>query len=149
MKRAAIVGALALGMTGLAVPGHATALATENLLVNVPFAFQVEGARMPAGNYMIREGSDLDLGLLEIRSRDGHHAAFFFTEDDGVRSTRGAMPALVFDRFGHKRFLRSVQLDNGEGEQLFATRNEIETARELAGVRPGATTTGTSRSSSR
>jgi hypothetical protein len=149
MKRAATIAAFALGMTGLAVPGHATALATENLRVHVPFAFQVEGARMPAGNYTIREGSDLDLGLLEISSRDGHHAAFFFAEDDGVRSAREAKPALVFDRYGHKRFLRSVQLENGEGEQLFTTRNEIETARELAGVRPGSTTTGTSRSSSR
>jgi hypothetical protein len=132
MNRIAVVAGCALLLAGPAMAARAAGLAGETLDGHIPFAFEVRGTMMPAGNYVIRGADDVQPSLLEIRSTDGQHAAFFFVEDNGSRSTNPIQPKLVFDRFGQKRFLRSLRLGDGDRESLPTSTDEITLARRQA-----------------
>jgi hypothetical protein len=132
MNRIAVVAGCALLLAGPVVAARAAVLAGETLDGPIPFAFEVRGVHMPAGDYVVRGTDDVQPNLLEIRSTDGQHAAFFFVEDGGTRSTTPIQPKLVFDRFGQNRFLRSLRLGDGDRESLPASTDEIVLARRQA-----------------
>jgi hypothetical protein len=133
MRRTAVVAAFAsLLLVGPVVSARAAGLAGETLDGHIPFAFEVRGTLMPAGDYVVRGADDVQPNLLEIRSTDGHRAAFFFVEDAGTRSASAIQPRLVFDRFGQKRFLRSLRLGDGDRESLPTSTDEIALARRQA-----------------
>jgi hypothetical protein len=118
-----------LGLSALA-SGPAFAMAPENLVVHVPFAFTVSSVTLPAGDYRVGPLNDFDNNVLEVRSFDGRHTAMVLTTD-AAREGRGASPQLVFDHYGKKEFLRAVELPDEAGASLPSTAAEIETARHL------------------
>jgi hypothetical protein len=130
MQRALSVVALGLGLAGLST-GPALAMPPETLLVHVPFAFSVQDATFPAGDYQIHPLSDLDRQVLELRSTDGRHAVFVPSED-APTSSRTAQPEIVFHRYGQNEFLHAIHLPEGTGAVLEASRSEVEAARALA-----------------
>jgi hypothetical protein len=133
MYRLALLAVAGLGLGVFAVPAHASSIEHETLEAHIPFAFQLPDVKLPPGDYQIQQASDLDPNLLEIRSRDARHVAFFWAEDSTAR--RGvARPSLVFDRFGKDRFLRAVWADDGEGDTLRPSPAELADARRAAGL---------------
>jgi hypothetical protein len=130
MQRAFSVMVLGLGLAALS-SGPALAMPPETLLVHVPFAFSVQDETFPAGDYEIHPLSDLDRQVLELRSTDGRHAVFVPSEDAPTAS-HTAQPELVFHRYGANEFLHAVQLPQGAGAVLEASRSELEAARALA-----------------
>jgi hypothetical protein len=130
MQRALCVMALGLGLAASSAR-PALAMSPETLLVRVPFAFSVQDEMLPAGEYQIRPLSDLDRQVLELRSTDGRHALVVPSED-GSTASRTAQPELVFHRYGQNEFLHAIQLPEGAGAVLEASRSEVEAARALA-----------------
>jgi hypothetical protein len=129
MLRVVVVAGLGVLLAGTVLPVSAAGLESEVLKAHVPFAFEVHGVAMPSGDYVIREGGDLDPSLLEIRSADARQAAFFFVEDAGIAESATGRATIVFDRRGQTRFLHSVRLADGALERLPVSADEIEAAR--------------------
>jgi hypothetical protein len=119
-----------LGLAALAA-GPAFAMAPETVVVHVPLAFVVSNVTLPAGDYTIQPLSDVANDVLEIRSTDGRHSVLVLS-NDARGERRGALPKLVFDRYGDQDFLRAVELPEEAGADLSATRSEIKAARDLA-----------------
>jgi hypothetical protein len=63
---------------------------------HIPFAFRLPDAKLPPGDYEIRQASDIDPELLEIRSKGARHATFFMAESSAARHGV-ARPSLVFE----------------------------------------------------
>jgi len=123
---AAVLAAIGLA-TGQTSPG--------DVVVDVPFAFNVAGQQLPAGHYI-------------VTSKDGF-IRIFTTNKPGVfvpthAAIRGAseQSKLVFHRYGDTYFLSCVWVKgNTTGKQLYPSRAEREVAArraemELAVVRP-------------
>ena len=107
-------------------------------MAHVPFAFEVGDSTLPPGEYTLRQIDDLDPNVLELRSRDGGRALLFFVNDTGTRAAAAVPPELVFDRYGEKRFLRAVRLEDGARELVAASPDELAAARAAAGLRSSA-----------
>lgn len=121
---------LALAVVSVAVASMLTLGAMDSYLlkVNVPFAFQVDKASLPAGQYLVeirRAGNASALGTaLIIRTPDG--------EAQHMLATRPAHnarydAALTFHKYSNTYFLASVESD-GSGCQLNKSRAEKEIA---------------------
>ena len=134
MRRTIGVGVLALGLAGLAVRGSAAGLESERVVAHVPFAFEVGDTTLPSGDYSLQQGGDLDPTLLELRSREARRTVFFFVNDAGTHTAVAVWPELIFDRYGNKRFLRTVRLEDGARELLPASPDEVAVARATAGL---------------
>ena len=133
MYRLALLAVAGLGLGAFAVPAHASSIEHETLEAHIPFAFQLPHVKLPPGDYQIQQASDLDPNLLEIRSKDARHAAFFWTECSDARPGV-ARPSLVFDRLGKDRFLRAVWVADGEGDTVRPSPAELADARRAAGI---------------
>ncbi len=125
MYRRLIGAALGLGLGALLAATPALAFPAE-VDVHVPFAFQVGKVVLPAGDYYVTRVSHAEPGLLMVRSDDGRHAALFDARD-ATLPVSAAAPRLVFDRYGHHEFLRSVQ-PSGETDSLGLSHAEVRTA---------------------
>ncbi len=135
MQRLTLFAVAGLGLA-LALPAHASSIENERLQAHIPFAFHVGDLTLPAGDYEITQPSDLTANLLEIRSTDARHTAFFFGEESETRSA-AARPQLLFDRYGTDRFLRAVWIEDGEGDVVPATPAEVADARQLGAASRG------------
>ena len=107
-----------------------------DVVVDVPFAFLVNGERLPAGHYVVAAaGTDL------IRIFNAHTHGLFVPTHSGTRSKSDGSK-LVFHRYGDAYFLSSVWVTgNTFGKELFrsSAERELEAHRaemELAVVRP-------------
>jgi hypothetical protein len=134
MYRSIAVAALALGLAGLAARSSAAGLEAQRLLAHVPFAFEVGDTRLPPGDYVLSQSDEVDTSLLELQSRDARHALFFFVSDAGTPGAAAREPELIFDRYGDRRFLRTVRLGDGARELVPASPEEITVARTAAGL---------------
>ena len=129
-----MAGAVAGGvlLLGAGVTRSACAM-TDNVVVkaHVPFAFEVLGERMPAGDYEVKMLDVNQPGLLEIRSvrGDGPAALVITTPKDAV-----AIPGaeMRFDDVGRDKFLRTILLPDREGAQLPVSQAERVAARGVA-----------------
>ncbi len=101
----------------------------DRVKAHVPFAFQVSGERMPAGDYEIRSLDTLP-GVIEVQRMGGGSAAVSLTTPEGLRSIRKAQ--LVFDRVGNQRFLRAIHLPGEGGAEIPVVGAEIRAAHEVA-----------------
>ena len=133
MYRLALLAVAGLGLGAFAVPAHASSIENKTLEVHIPFAFQLPHVKLPPGDYQIQQASDLDSGLLEIRSKDARHAAFFMAESSTARPGV-ARPSLVFDHIGKDRFLRAVWVADGQGDTVRSSAAELADARRAAGI---------------
>jgi hypothetical protein len=128
MLRVALAAALGLGLAGLSA-SPALAMADEGIVVHVPFAFVVANKTLPAGDYRVSPLPGVEPQVLEIRSRDGHHAALALTVDSSP-GLRGSQPELVFDKYGMKEFLHAVRLPEATSAVLEPSPSERQAARE-------------------
>ena len=120
-----LVLALCLLTVGGGVVANAQIDSDSRIEANVPFAFVVGKATLPAGKYEIKGIDDNTPGVLELRSANRKTIVF---ETDAAR-TRDDEPAtkteLVFDKIGDKYFLAQVWAEgNGAGSQLVKSRTE-------------------------
>jgi hypothetical protein len=136
MHRVVVAAALALGAAALVAPSRAYAFGGEKVDAHVPFAFRVDGVRLPAGEYVIRRVDYLEPNLLRITSRYGVEEAFFMTDNASpVRPVR--VPKLVFDQYGTQRFLHAIWLPDDTGAVVRVSPTEVLTARNMALERAG------------
>lgn len=125
-----------LAVSGLALVAGATSaraysIEHETLEAHIPFAFQLSHVKLPPGDYEIRQASGIDPELLEIRSKDSRHTAFFMAESSAARPGV-ARPSLEFDRFGKDRFLRAVWVGDGSGDAVSVSAAELADAHRVA-----------------
>jgi hypothetical protein len=113
-----IVGA-ALLVAASASVGHAQ----DRIVANVPFAFIVGNAQLPAGNYVVTERFD-DPTIVTIVSEDGRHVANTLTIAGGSGSQPQA--SLVFEKFEGRYFLKRVTADAGNEREIVLTPARME-----------------------
>jgi hypothetical protein len=103
----------------LVVASPTAARADQSIVATVPFAFIVGSARMPPGDYVIRESTDAP-DLLSIESKDGRHTAFILAIP--LASDRmGERSELVFEKFAGQHFLSRVEPGDGDGREIVLT----------------------------
>jgi hypothetical protein len=119
----------------LVVASPAAARAEESVVATVPFAFIVGSARMPAGDYVIKESTD-DPDLLSIESKDGRHTAFVLTIPS-PSSQQSETSELVFEKFAGEHFLSRVETNDGDWREIVLTpaimEHELVTTASNAG----------------
>jgi len=113
-----VLAAAAITLAGASVARADQTLATH---VKVPFAFLVNGVRLPAGDYIVKTISD-DGEVLAIISADERHIAF--TPTIPLNETDNALPnapQLVFEKFGGTHFLSRVIPADGNDREIVLT----------------------------
>jgi hypothetical protein len=104
------------------------ASAADLIDAKVPFAFVVNGVRLPAGSYVVRQMDD-GSGVLAIISTDGRR--FVFTNTIPAEADRPASDAeLVFQKFEGQLFLSRIVPASGTEREIILTPSIMET--ELA-----------------
>jgi hypothetical protein len=121
--------ALLLGATA-ARPAHAM---TDRELVkaHIPFAFQVEGRQLPAGDYELFVLDANHPDVIEIRSThsgDSPVVVVGVPEDSG--SVHNAQ--MAFDDVGREKILRAIRLPGEEGVEFLVANAELRAAHEVA-----------------
>jgi hypothetical protein len=118
----------ALAAAAILVAGVSLARADEVVVTDlkVPFSFMVGDARLPAGDYTVREAS-MGEDVLEVVSTNGHHSALAST----IPGTpdRGDKTQLVFQKFGNDYFLSRIAHE-GDERDVILTPHIME--REIA-----------------
>jgi hypothetical protein len=122
--------ALLLGVAGVR-PAHA--LADDQLIkAHVPFAFEVMGQWMPAGDYVVKSMGINEPGVVEIQSTARSGVAGLFLTLPKSADKKVESPVMVFDEVGKQKFLRSVVIPGEDGIQLPADADEVQAARTVA-----------------
>jgi hypothetical protein len=123
-----VVMSLLLNATGAYAQSYAKA--------DVPFAFNVGAAQLPAGTYEIRILSEGPNEIM-IRNTETTAAALSIARTESSRNTESK---LVFDRVGTQYFLTEVWRGSGEGGMIVPTskherelKKELQLAKESAG----------------
>jgi len=115
-----VVMSLLLNATGAYAQSYAKA--------NVPFAFNVGAAQLPAGTYEIRILSESPNEIM-IRNTETTAAALSIARTESSRNTESK---LVFDRVGTQYFLTEVWKGSGAGGMIVPTsKHEQELKKEL------------------
>jgi hypothetical protein len=116
--------ATALLIAALGVTANAQSRNTQRLQVNVPFAFNVGNATMPAGEYNVSIINPTASGsVLKISSLDGRSTAMTRTTDINSWSTDSAK--LTFRHYGARYFLAEVWMES-ESTGLAAPKSKSE-----------------------
>lgn len=115
----------------------ALALGDELVKAHIPFEFHIAKTTLPPGDYLVRTTEDTDPDLLEIRKDDGKVHMFFLTLSGGS-NTKVDKPRLVFDECGQEKFLRSILIPGGMGNELTVSTEETQAV--LAAARAAAKT---------
>jgi hypothetical protein len=135
MRRAFFAVALGVGIAALVGPSRAYAFGDETLVVKVPFAFQVEGVLMPAGQYTVKQADLADPQVVEIRSQKTDRGDLFLTVD-GYPAHSVTSPKLVFDHEGNQEVLHAIWLPDASGAVFEAPSTEVMAARTAMPARP-------------
>jgi hypothetical protein len=130
-----VIGVAAGAALVFAVGARPAQAMSENvqLKAHIPFAFEVEGRTMPAGNYEIKSAGSYESNVIEIRSLDGHGPDDFFLTVPRKTPADLQRSEMVFDRIGTQRFLRSVLVPGETGVSVPADRVEVQAARAESG----------------
>ena len=103
MKRSAF-GALMTLIVAFAVSVPAVHAQSSNMLsADVPFAFNIDGKQMPAGQYEVREAG---LRATVIETKDGKQHVVGLYSYAGENTKQASK--LVFDKVGGEYFLREI-----------------------------------------
>lgn len=103
------------------------------LVVNIPFAFQVENKMLPAGAYRIEAVPTGDGYVHKIRQIDGDAYTIVLTTI--VDSKNGkSEPQLIFKQYGKSYILFQIWTGEGRGRQLFKAEREKKLARTEAKI---------------
>ena len=123
MKRN-LIGTLSLVVMSVVLSGMANAQTFAK--ADVPFAFKVGSAQLPAGTCEIRTVND---ATVVIRSLEGGASALSMTRQEYSNGPAGAK--LVFHRLGDHYFLTEIWKD-GSGMVVPRSDEEKELEKELA-----------------
>jgi len=113
-----------------AIAGASARVASADELVDakVPFSFVVNGVRLPAGNYIVRQ-MELGSSVLAIVSADGRE--FVWTNTIPAEPDQRTSDAeLVFQKFEGQFFLSRIVPASGTEREIILTPSIMET--ELA-----------------
>jgi hypothetical protein len=133
MKRN-LIGILSLVV--MAVMMNATAHAQTVARANVPFAFKVGSAKLPAGSYVINTDGDM---AVEIHDRNSKASVLTGVRREDSTSTGSK---LIFHRVGGEYFLAKICRGAGSQEMVIPTSKQeksLEKELRLAGGQPPAT----------
>jgi hypothetical protein len=97
------------------------------LQAQVPFAFEVEGQRFPAGTYEIDSVATGNGTVQMFKQVGGNSAIRFFTITVEIRNGDN-QPEFVFHRYGESYFLWQLRSGDGHALQLFPSKQELEAA---------------------
>jgi hypothetical protein len=126
MKRN-LVGILSLVVLSVLISSTG-AFAQSYAKANVPFAFAVGSAQLPAGTYEIKV-DNASSGAIQIRNGETSDAAMSTARREQPKSTSAK---LVFHRVGNQYFLAEVwKSSDAEGMIVPTSRQEKELAKEL------------------
>ena len=114
-----VVMSLMLNATGAYAQSYAKA--------DVPFAFNVGAAQLPAGTYEIKALSQGGNQIM-IQNSKTNASAVSIARRDGSRNTESK---LVFDRIGNQYFLSEVWKDSSAGMIVPTSKHEQELKKEL------------------
>jgi hypothetical protein len=103
----------------LAVLMAASSVEAAQIRANVPFAFTVNGAQLPAGTYTI---TTVQGNALFVRGFGS--GAIVLTS--GVSGKDATTPKLVFNRYGERYILREAWMGGATGRELPASKLERE-----------------------
>ena len=126
----ATAGAVLLMSAAAARPARAMT-DREEVKAHVPFAFQVEGRQLPAGDYEFYVPDANHPEIIEIR---GTHPSESPIVAVGIPAENGSVnnAKMVFDDVGSQKFLRSIELPGQEGVEFLAHNAELRATHELA-----------------
>lgn len=83
------------------------ASASPATTVNVPFAFTAAGQAMPAGNYIVEEGSSGNLVYLRNKATS---KSISWVTGPGDSAPTDRKVSLKFDEFGSSQVLKAIQI---------------------------------------
>lgn len=107
-----------------AVCAQAQSRSGQQLKVDVPFAFNVGNAELPAGEYTVKIiNPSSDRAVLQIRDAKGQSSALIGTTDVVSWSSKNAR--LAFRQYGSQYFLAQVWMA-GEATGLKTNRSSAE-----------------------
>src|SRR5579863_6037840 len=107
----------------IAVAGHAQS--SQPLNTNIPFNFVVMGTTLPAGHYIVNQGS---AGLITLQSQERKTGAFLSAPAMECTGSRTAS-SLIFHRYGNTYLLSEIWTGgNNCGRQAPVTILERELA---------------------
>ena len=115
-----------LSLVAMSLMLNASAQAQSGAKANVPFAFEVGTAKLPAGTYIIKR---IGSATIEVRNGQTPAAALSTVRSEYPRET-GAK--LVFHHLGNKYFLAEVWGGSGtSGMMVPCSKQEQELKKEL------------------
>ena len=135
MKKTAYTMIALLVLVGsMAVAAQAQTVRHAQVRADIPFAFHVGNATLPAGEYLVRQlNPESDAATLQIIRKDGAGGAI--VNMIGATSGDQAMTKLMFRRYGNQYYFAEVWVE-GEKNGLQAPRPKAEraTRNELAAL---------------
>lgn len=126
MKRISVIALLALASS----IGTGTALAQNQVRVDVPFNFAVGNKVMAAGTYLITPTSGT---AIEIQNRATWDAVLTTTSWTGKESPKNV---LVFDKYDGHYFLREILCESAKMNVTLPKSKAEQRARELEAKNP-------------
>jgi len=114
MKTRNIARGLVVAM--LALGAAAVARAEERIVVHIPFSFIIGTTQLPAGDYVVIEGSGDNESVLAIESTDGREAAYALSI--AATSPRPSQSELTFEKFENRYFLSKVSSEGGTAREI-------------------------------
>ncbi|HKV60816.1 MAG TPA: hypothetical protein VJO16_02815 [Candidatus Acidoferrum sp.] len=97
-----------LGLAALALVAKAEIV--DQIVVNVPYEFVVDGTTLPAGRYTVKPISEQDKRVLVISSFE-NHAAVMVVSSEIVGRSNAEQPSVSFRQVGEQHLLSKIQTD--------------------------------------
>jgi hypothetical protein len=124
-----LLAALIICSTASLTSAMAGALDTHDAVeVNIPFTFNANNTRLPAGDYELASASFFDPSLELHNSNDT--VGVFLLAEEVDNATHPNTPELIFDKIGGKEFLREVRTENTD---FWITKSLQERRMEMQG----------------
>jgi hypothetical protein len=108
MKKSAVFVAL-IGMTML-LGGLSSFAQTPLFNFHAPASFYAGNAKMPAGNYTLRQSGD-EPSIFELSNSAGTHAVILETRPSS--KTSKGKPEVLFNKYGGTDYLEAVETSDG------------------------------------
>lgn len=128
MKRN-FIGTLALVVLSMLLSAPSS-FAQDRAKANVPFAFQVGKAELPAGTYVV---ASIDQGVISIKNGNTSEGVLALVRTEYSNKAHSHNPRLVFHRYGNKYFLTEVWGDGDAGMKLPTSKMEKELSASNSG----------------
>ena len=125
MKKSAVFVAL-IGMTMLAggLSSFAQAIAYN---FKAPASFYAGNAKMPAGNYTLRQSGD-EASLFELSNNAGSHSVILETRPSS--KTSKGKPEVLFNKYGGTDYLEAVETSDGSSIDIVPSAAEKQAAKK-------------------